>query len=176
MAAQEHLQLRTAFCPEPSGGDNPWRARPLMRKTTSLLTYEKREIRAPIVVRLLIFSPKARGYAYKTGCGDHARGVRVRSSFPVPEIVRKNREFARIAHKRPSAHPANRSTTRSLPFGLRSARPEDAYPNDKLAVFVASSGQNSLGAAAPRLHCAAHDEGAKHGEHRCELPSGGGDG
>ena len=24
MAAQEHLQLRTAFCPEPSGGDNPW--------------------------------------------------------------------------------------------------------------------------------------------------------
>ena len=173
MAAQEHLQLRTAFCPEPSGGDNPWRARPLMRKTTSLLTYEKCEIRAPIVVRLLIFSPKARGYAYKTGYGDHARGVGVRSSFPVPEIVRKNREFARIAHKRPSAHPPNRSTARWVPFGLRSVWTEDAYPNDKSAVFMASSGQNSLAAAAPRISHAVHGEGGRRDGLPRELPCAG---
>ena len=35
-----------------------------------------------------------------------ARGVRALSSFPVPEIVRKNLKFTRIAHKSRSAHPA----------------------------------------------------------------------
>ena len=127
--------------------------------STSLLTYEKCEIRAPIVVRLLIFSPKARGYAYKVGYGDHARGVGALSSFPVPEIVPQNRKFARIAHKEPSAHPANRSLTRWVSMGLRSVWTEDAYPNDKTAVFVASSGKNSLAAAAPRMSHAVHGEG-----------------
>ena len=140
---------------------------------TSLPGCETIEIRAPIVVRLLIFSPKARGYAYKTGHGDHARGVAALSSFPVPEIVRKNREFARIAHKRPSGHPANRSTARWVSLGLRSVWTEDAYPNDKSAVFVASSGQISLAAAAPRMSHAVHGEGERRDGLPRELPCAG---
>ena len=141
--------------------------------TTSLLTYEKCEIRAPIVVRLLIFSPKARGYAYKVGYGDHARGVGALSSFPVPEIVPQNRKFARIAHKEPSAHPANRSLARWVSMGLRSVWTEDAYPNDKTAVFVASSGQNSLAAASPRMSHAVHGEGERRDGLPRELPCAG---
>ena len=143
------------------------------QRITSLPGCETTEIRAPIVVRLLIFSPKARGYAYKTGHGDHARGVAALSSFPVPEIVRKNREFARIAHKRPSGHPANRSTARWVSLGLRSVWTEDAYPNDKSAVFVASSGQISLAAAAPRMSHAVHGEGERRDGLPRELPCAG---
>ena len=84
------------------------------QRITSLPGCETTEIRAPIVVRLLIFSPKARGYAYKTGYGGHARAVCVRSSFPVPEIVRKNREFARIAHKRPTGRAPSQSLHREM--------------------------------------------------------------
>ena len=62
-------------------------------------------------------------------------------SFPVPEIVRKNREFARIAHKRRSAHPPNRSTARWVPFGLRSVWTEDAYPSEEMVVLEATRGQ-----------------------------------
>ena len=130
-------------------------------------------IRAPIVVRLLIYGRKARGYAYKTGYGDHARGVRVRSSFPVPEIVRKNCEFARIAYKRPSAPPLNLSTARWVSLGLRSVWTEDAYPNDKSVVFVASRGQNSLAAAAPQMSHAVHGEGERRDGFPRELPCAG---
>ena len=142
---------------------------------TSLPTCEKCEIRAPFVTRLLTASQKARGYDYKPGDGDHARtrtGVTL-IPLPVREIVRKNRKFARIAHKSRSAHPANRSLARWVSMGLRSVWTEDAYPNDKTAVFVASSGQNSLAAAAPRMSHAVHGEGERRDGLPRELPCAG---
>ena len=44
---------------------------------------------------------------------------------------------------------------------LLGAEAEDAYPSEKMAVFEADYGQNSLGAAAPRLSHAAHGKGAR---------------
>ena len=53
------------------------------------------------------------------------------------------------------------SAARCLLWRLLGAEAEDAYPSDKMAVFEADYGQNSLGAAAPRLSHAAHGKGAR---------------
>ena len=93
--------------------------------------------------------------------------------FPGPEIIPQSGKFARFPQKHPRPHPRNRSTARSLPFGLRDARAEDAYPSEKTAVLEASSGQNSLGAAAPRMGHAAHGKGGRRGGLLCWPAHGG---
>ena len=130
-------------------------------KGTSLLTCETGEIRTPFVARVLRFAGNTPYIVRRGHHKDHARDGGALSSFPVPEIIPKSGDFAGKPVLRHRATTRDRSTTRSLPFGLRSARPEDAYPSDKSAVFVASSGQNSLAAAAPRMGHAAHGKGAR---------------
>ena len=59
--------------------------------------------------------------------------------LPGREIIPQSRKFASFPQERHRSNPRNRSTARTLPFGLRSARAEDAYPSDKSAVLEASS-------------------------------------
>ena len=103
----------------------------------------------------------------------HARRCVTLIPYPVREIVRKNREFARIAHKASRDASGIGSATRWASLGLRSVRTDDAYPSDKSAVFVASSGQNSLAAASPRMSHAVHGEGERRDGLLRELPCAG---
>ena len=127
------------------------------------------EIQTPFVARVLrsagntpyIVRVEARGHhkdVMDESCPCRRSAL---SSFPGREIIPKSGDFAGKPVLRHRTNTRDRSAARCLPFGLRSARPEDAYPNDKTAVFVDSSGQNSLGAAAPRMGHAAHGKGAR---------------
>ena len=123
---------------------------------TSLPAQEQPEIHTPFVARLLTFTQNTPYIVCRGHCKDHDGGVGALTRFPGREIIPQSGKFARFPQKRHRPDPRNRSTARSLPFGLRSARAEDAYPSEKTAVLEASSGQNSLGAAAPRMGHAAH--------------------
>ena len=91
----------------------------------------------------------------------------------LPEIIPRNGEFAGKPVLRHRTTERNRSAARCLLYELRDAKPENAYPSDKSAVFVASNGQISLSAAAPRVSHAAHGEGGRRRGLPCWLAHGG---
>ena len=106
---------------------------------TGLLTCETTEIRTPFVARVLRFAGNTPYIVRRGHHKDHARAGGALSSFPGREIFPKSGDFAGKPVLRHRSTERNGSAARSLPFGLRSARPEDAYPSDKSAVLEASS-------------------------------------
>ena len=150
--------------------------------STSLLTCEKCEIRAPIVVRLLIFSPKARGYAYKTGCGDHARGVgnaKRRASSPVRPraIVPQNRrkiaslEGSRTRNRAPT--PPIAPSRDGCPWVCgASGRRMRIRTTNKQSLWPPAA-KRSLAAALPRMSYAVLGEGERRDGLPRELPCAG---